>query len=446
MAFGLRLGTVTASNELKEMELLFDRLWPLPRSITGDGVRKSHDLIGEHVPLRRLEIPSGTQVFDWQVPPEWNVDQAYVIAPDGRKMLDFHVDPLQLVGYSLPFRGRLSKAELDEHLYSLPDQPNAVPYVTSYYHPTWGFCIAHHDRLQMPDGEYEVVIDSRLSDGSLTISDAVLPGESEKEVLISTYTCHPTMANNELSGPLVATFLYKRLAALPRRRLSYRFVFTAETIGAVAYLHEKGQELKRNMVAGYVATCTGGPTGLTYKRTLAGNTLSDRAAEHVLRHLPVDEAKVNRVIDFAPTGSDERQFNSPGFRLPVGSLIRTKYGTYPEYHTSLDTKEFMDLRAVQSTLATYFAVCQVLEGNAVYRNTAPYGEPRLGIRGLYPKSSIAAQNVATADALFWVLNLADGTHDLLAIAERSNLPFAQVRDAADQLEQVGLLKETSAPC
>lgn len=434
---------MTASNELKEMELLFDRLWPLPRSITGDGVRKSHDLIAEHVPLQRLEILSGTQVFDWQVPQEWNVDQAYVIAPNGRRILDFHVDPLQLVGYSVPFRGRLSRLELDEHLYSLPAQPSAIPYVTSYYQPTWGFCIAHRDRLALPDGEYEVVIDSRLSDGSLTISDCLLPGECEEEVLISTYTCHPTMANNELSGPLVATFLYKRLAALSKRRLSYRFVFTAETIGTITYLHEKGEALRRNLVAGYVVTCTGGPAGLTYKRTLSGDTLSDRAAEHVLWHLPVDGARVNCVIDFAPTGSDERQFNSPGFRLPVGSLIRTKYGTYPEYHTSLDTKEFMDLRAVQSTLDAYFAICQVLDGNALYRNMVPYGEPRLGIRGLYPKSSVAAQNVATADALFWVLNLADGTHDLLAIAERSGLPFAQIRDAANKLEQAGLLKESS---
>ncbi|NLG08638.1 MAG: DUF4910 domain-containing protein [Deinococcales bacterium] len=425
--------------ELAALERLFDRLQPLPRSITGDGVRRTHDVLAELLPLERLEVPSGTQVFDWEVPLEWNVDQAYLVAPDGRRLLDYAAEPLHLVGYSVPFRGRLSRAELEPHLYSLPEQPDAIPYVTSYYSPRWGFCLTHEQRLALPDGEYEVVIDSRLEPGSLTLSECLLPGASEQEVLVSTYTCHPSMANNELSGPLVAAFLYARLARLPERRLSYRFVFAPETIGAIAYLHLRGAALRDRVVAGYVVTCTGGPAGLTYKRSFAGDSLADRAAEHVLAHLE-GEPCPPRVIDFAPTGSDERQYNSPGFRLPVGSLVRTMYGTYPEYHTSRDDKAFVDLAAVQRTLDAYYRICRVLDGNVVYSSRVPYGEPQLGRRGLYPTATVAARNVGAADALFWTLNLADGHHDLLAIAARSRLPFEAVQDAARALSAAGLLE------
>lgn len=422
------------------MEALYDRLQPIPRSLTGDGVRRTHDLLGELLPLRRLEVPSGQQVFDWQVPPEWTVNEAYVVTPDGKRVLDFRDEPLHLVGYSVPFRGRLARAELDGHLYSLPAQPTAIPYVTSYYAPRWGFCLSHEQRLALPDGDYEVVVDTRLEAGSLTLSDCLLPGDSEDEVLLSTYTCHPSMANNELSGPLVAAFLYLRLAQLPRRRLSYRFVFAPETIGALAYLDLYGPELKRRVIAGYVITCTGGPKGLTYKRSLAGSTLADRAASHVLAHFVDLPNRLTSVLDFVPTGSDERQYNSPGFRLPVGSLMRTKYGTYPEYHTSLDNKAFLDLRAVQRTLDAYNEVCAVLDGNSRYQNRLPYGEPQLGRRGLYPTTTVGAENVAVADATFWNLCLADGDHDLLSIAERSGLWFAEVVQAAKRLEAAGLLE------
>lgn len=424
-----------------EVERLFERLWPLARSLTGDGVRRTHDVLGELIPLERSELPSGTQVFDWTVPPEWRVVEAYLLDPNGRKILDFADNNLHLMGYSQPFRGRISLEELEPHLYSLPDQPDAVPYVTSYFSPRWGFCLAHTVRSQLTNGDYEVVIDTVLESGSMTISDCLLPGESSQEVLFSTYTCHPSMANNELSGPIVSALLYRHLAELPHRRLSYRFVFAPETIGAIAYLHLNGGLLKERTVAGYVVTCTGGPSALTYKRTRDAPTLSDRAAEHVLVHWQGDPGGSPKVVDFAPMGSDERQYNSPGFRLPVGSLMRTMYGTYPEYHTSLDNLRFVNPPAVMRTLDAYVEICRVLEGNIILNNNKPYGEPQLGRRGLYPTVTVSGANVGVADATFWVLNLSDSEHDLLSIAERSGLPFRSVEAAAQALVAAGLLVE-----
>lgn len=426
--------------ELVAMERTFDRLWPLPRSLTGDGVRRSLDVLAEYIPLSRLEVPSGTAVHDWEIPAEWRVHEAYLVGPDGRRVLDWRDHNLHLVGYSIPFRGRLSRQELNEHLYSLPDLPTAIPYVTSYYRARWGFCLSHEHRAQLPDGEYEVVVDTELTPGSVTIADCVLPGTSRREVLLSTYTCHPMMANNEISGPLLAAFLYRRLELRKQRRLSYRFVFAPETIGAITYLSLRGSELAAVVDAGYVITCVGGPGGLTYKRSRDAPTLADRAVEHVLDHLD-DEVKGSvTTLDFVPTGSDERQYGSPGYRLPVGSLMRTMYGTYPEYHTSLDDKAFVNLENVQRSLDAYESVCLVLDGNETLVNTSPYGEPRLGARGLYPDLTMAGSNVGAADAVFWVLNLCDGNTDLLAIAERSGLPFGSIRAAADALQTVGLLE------
>lgn len=427
--------------ELASMEELFDALWPLPRSLTGDGVRETHRLLSSVMPLETFEVPSGTRVFDWTVPPEWRVNEAYVVAPDGRRALDFAESTLRLVGYSAPFRGRLSLEELQGHLHSLPDLPDAVPYVTSYYRERWGFCLSERERRALPPGEYEVVVDTELFPGSLTYSHAVLPGETGAEVLLTSYTCHPALANNELSGPLTLAFLHRRLASWPRRRLSYRFVLAPETIGALAYLHAHGEHLRRAVVAGYVVTCTGGPGGLTYKRS-RDPSLADRAAEHVLAHL--HEPHPPRIMGFTPVGSDERQYCSPGFRLPVGSLMRARYGTYREYHTSLDDKAFMDLAAVQRTLDAYEAVCRVLDGNETLVNLSPYGEPRLGERGLYPDLAVGGSNHRVNEAVFWVLNLCDGENDLLAVAERSGLPFDEVRAAADRLTAVGLLAPAPA--
>jgi aminopeptidase-like protein len=422
-----------------QIEALFDRLWPLLRSLTGEGVRTTHDILSEYVPLQRIEVPSGTRVFDWVIPKEWNVREAYLIAPDGRRIFDVADNNLRLVNYSIPFRGKLSRAALDGHLHSRRDMPDAIPYVTSYYQPRWGFCLSETERQALPDGNYEVVVDTELSEGALTISEAVLPGMESDEVLISTYTCHPSLANNELSGPLVAAFLYRRLAAWPERRLTYRFVFAPETIGAIAYLSMRGDHLREHLVAGYVATCTGLDTHFTYKRSRRGDSLSDRAAEHALNHLGFE----HKVHDFAPTGSDERQYCSPGFDLPVGSLMRGAYSEYKEYHTSLDNKALIDFDSLRGSVDTYEAVCSALDRNVTFENLSPYGEPQLGRRGLYPTLGAADQS-RHVEALMWVLNLSDGTNDLLSIAERSRLPIAQLWSAALRAEATGLLRRVFA--
>lgn len=435
------VGTTSAVNaararERAELEAVFDRLWPLPRSLTGEGVRATHDILAERLPLQRHEVPSGRKVFDWTVPPEWVVRQAYVEAPDGERILDVHRNNLHLVGYSVPFTGTVSREELDDHLYSLPDRPDAIPYVTSYYAPRWGFCLPDRQRRVLASGDYRVVVDTELVQGSMTLSEAVLPGDTDEEVLLSANTCHPSLANNELSGPLVAAFLYGRLAAWPRRRLSYRFAFLPETIGAIAFLALRGEHLRRRLRAGLVLTCAGDGGALTYKRTRRHGSLTDRAAEQVLPGFgPV------RWRDFTPTGSDERQYASPGFDLPVGSLMRTMYGEYPEYHTSDDDRSLIDFDALQGSIDAAEALCRAVDvGGARYRNLAPFGEPQLGRRGLYPDLTLAAKNVGAADAIFWLLNLSDGDHDLLAIAERSGLPLEALVDAAERCAAAGLLE------
>lgn len=414
----------------KEIETYFDRLWPILRSITGEGVRQTHDILSEIVKLERTEISSGTQVFDWTIPKEWKVNEAYIIDPNGKRILDVKENNLHLVNYSIPFRGILSKSELGGHLYSLPDKPTAIPYVTSYYSPRWGFCLSQQERDKLPDGNYQVVVDTELFEGSLTLSEAVLQGESQDEVLISTYTCHPSLASNELSGPLVTAFLYKELARLEHRRLTYRFVFLPETIGAITYLHLRGEHLKKHLVAGYVVTCIGDAGNFTYKRSRQssiGPTLAlvDRAAEHVLKH----SERAYKVLDFSPLGSDERQYCSPGFNLPVGSLMRSQYGTYPEYHTSLDNKDFVSFEAMAESVQMYLSVMKTLEQNRIYKNLFPHGEPQLGKRGLY--ETLGRNTIPElSSAVFWLLNYADGEHDLLDIAEKSDYSVELLDKAA----------------
>lgn len=423
----------------QDIEAYFDRLWPILRSLAGEGVRKTHAILGEIAPLKQVEVPSGTQAYDWTIPDEWAVREAYVIDPGGRRILDVRENNLHLVNYSTPFRGRISRQELDAHLFSLPAQPDAIPYVTSYYQRRWGFCLTQRQRDSLPDGLYEVVVDTDLVRGSLTLSEAVLPGESEAEVLVSTYTCHPSMANNELSGPLVSAFLARRIAAWPRRRLTYRFVFGPETIGAIAYLQLRGAHLKRHMAAGYVVTCIGLDKPFTYQRSQRGNTLADRCAIHALTALGTPF----EVRDFHPTGSDERQYCSPGFDLPVGSLLRGPYTQYPEYHTSLDNKALISFPALQGSVAALEAICRALEANAIYRNLAPFGEPNLGKRGLYPSVGGKRADMAhrrRVHATLWLVNQANGERDLVAIAERSGYPIELLSEIARQCLDAGLFE------
>jgi aminopeptidase-like protein len=441
--FSATSDSAAATGELSEseseIELLLDRLWPILRSITGEGVRETLAILSEVVPLQRIEVASDTKVFDWTVPPEWVVREAYVLTPAGERILDVRENNLHLLNYSSPFRGTLTRAQLDAHLYSLPEQPQAIPYLTSYYERRWGFCISQHQRDDLPEGDYEVVIDAEHVQGSLSIGEAVLAGEGDGEVLISTYTCHPSLANNELSGPLVAAFLYRRLSRWPARRLTYRFVFAPETIGAIAYLSLRGEHLRESLLAGYVVNCVGTDDRFTLKRSRRGDTLADRAAVHVLKQL----REQPRVLDFFPSGSDERQYCSPGFNLPVASVMRSMYGNYPEYHTSLDNRDLLCIRALRESIDVYERIMRTLDANRPYVSLTPMGEPQLGRRGLYGTLG-TRENTRFTDALLWVLNYADGEHDLLAVAEMSGIALEELAHAATACRDADLLGEAHA--
>jgi aminopeptidase-like protein len=420
------------------MEGMFDECWPLPRSLTGDGVRRTHDIIARHIPLRRHEVPSGTAVFDWIIPDEWSVGEAYVLTPDGRRILDFKENNLHLVNYSVPFRGTVSLAELQAHLYSRPSAPEAVPYITSYYKERWGFCVSDRERRDLVAGDYEVVVDTEIRPGSLTISDASIEGESKGEVLITTYTCHPSMANDQLSGIIAATMLWKRIAAWPRHRLSYRFVFLPETIGSIAYLSMQGRHLVENMIAGYVVALVGGRGPFTYRRSRRGNSLADRAVECFLASC----GEAYDMVNFDPSrGNDQRQFCSPGFDLPMGCLTHTPMQKSEEYHSSLDDKERLSFAAMEKCIDAYENILSSIENNGLYLNTKPDGEPHLGKYGLYDDigDSGSKQPPALQNAIMWVLNMSDGRHDLMAIAEKSGYPFSLVAEASRRLLAADLL-------
>jgi len=401
-------------NSIAEIEQYFDRLWPICRSITGKGLRESFKILQEIIPLQLTEVPTGTRCFDWEIPKEWNINDAYIITPDGRKICDFKEHNLHILNYSIPFEGYVSFDELDKHLYSLPELPDAIPYVTSYYKEKWGFCIPHNLRMQLPhSGRYYVKIDSTLSNGSLTYGDLILKGETDKEVLFSSYLCHPSMANNELSGPLCMAFLYQKLANLPKRKYTYRFVLAPETIGIIAYLAKNGFYMKEKTVAGYVMTCCGDNAPFVYKMSKHQKSLADRVAAHVLKH----QAIPYKIISFAVGGSDERQYCSPGFNMPVGSLTRSMYQQYKEYHTSLDNKDFISFTAMEQTINTYFEFVRAIELNDYYKTTIPYCEPQLGKRGLYPDSVLANADRQYIHRLMHLLSFSDGDHDLIEIAE-----------------------------
>lgn len=443
---------------INTIEDYFDRLWPILRSITGPGVRETHEILSEILPLERIEIPSGTQVFDWTVPKEWKVNEAYVITPSGEKILDVNKNNLHLLNYSISFKGEITKEELDQHLYSLPDIPEAIPYLVSYYKPRWGFCISDNQRRELANGIYKVVVDTELFDGSLTISEAVLPGQSEEEILFSTYTCHPSMANNELSGPLTTAFLYRLLAAIPNRRYTYRFVFLPETIGSIAYLSIQGESFKKKLRAGWVVTCIGDRGPFTFKQSRKGDTLTDRVTEYVLGIISNNnvvklDATFNEFIQmefddsnpciipfFPDDGSDERQYCSPGFNLPVGSIMRTMYGKYNEYHTSLDNKDYISFEAIMESIYLLFNFSMVLEKNITCINLIQNCEPQLGKRELYPTLG-ASKNIDNyTSALLWILNMSDGENDLLTIAKKSRYDIQYLFDIVGECVSKGIMK------
>ncbi len=413
---------------------LAGELYPICRSITGDGVRETLRRVAERVPLTVHEVPTGTQVLDWTVPREWNVRDAYVANAAGERVIDFREHNLHLVGYSVPVRQTMTLDELRPHLWTIPEHPDWIPYRTSYYQESWGFCLTQRALDALPDGTYEVVVDTVLESGHLTYGECLLPGDVSDEVLISTHVCHPSLANDNLSGIVLAAALGEHLRPLPRR-LSYRFLFVPGTIGAIAWLHANRERTAR-IAHGLVLTSVGDRGPLTYKRSRRGDAPVDRAVAHVLAASGEEHA----ILDFSPDGYDERQYCSPGFDLPVGRLTRTPNGRYPEYHTSADDLDLIDAASLAGSFRTVLAILSVLENDASYVNLSPYGEPQLGRRGLFRPAGGRKPDSSTEQALLWVLNLSDGTHSLLDVAERSGLPFPEVKAAADALVEAGLLE------
>lgn len=420
-------------------EEIFDlaaRIFPICRSITGDGVRRTLREIGAHLPLEVHEVPTGTEVFDWMIPREWNIRDAYIKNSAGEKIVDFAQSNLHVMSYSLPVRKRVSLAELKEHLHTLPEQPDLIPYRTSYYADGWAFCMAHRQLQQLREDSYDVVIDSSLENGSLTYGEYLHKGETDEEFLLSAHVCHPSLANDNCSGVALLTHLARRMVGL-QTRLSYRFLFAPGTIGAIAWLaaNEAGSA---RISHGLVVSMVGDGGGPTYKKSRRGNAPIDRAMEHVLHHT----GTATTIEDFSPYGYDERQYCSPGFDLPVGLFQRSKYATIPQYHTSADNLSFIKGEHLLESYNEIVKTITIIENDAVYYNTMPKCEPQLGKRGLY--SRVGGKNIAAENmAMLWVLNLSDGDHSLLDIAERSTLPFEIILRATRLLQGHGLL--TSRP-
>ncbi|MCC5952004.1 MAG: DUF4910 domain-containing protein [Acidimicrobiia bacterium] len=409
------------------------------RSLTGDGVRATLDRIGDLVGgLDRHEVPSGTQALDWVVPDEWNLRTAYIEDADGRRVLDTDETSLHVVGYSEPIDAVVEGSELDAHLHSLPEQPDAVPYVTSYYRRTWGFCLSEHQRRSLGDGPFRVVIDATLEPGHLSYGELVLPGDTTDEVLLSTYVCHPQMANNELSGPVVATALARWLRRLPRRRYTYRLLFAPETIGAIVYLSRHLDHLRRHVRAGWVLTCLGDDRTYSYVPSRLGGTLADRVSLTVLDELPGGYDRYS----FLERGSDERQWCSPGADLPVCSIQRSKYHTYPEYHTSLDDLDLVTPSGLQGGFDVLRSCIELLEANDRWVAAQP-GEPQLGRRGLYPTTSRTGAT-ASVKPLTDVLAYCDGHHDVMDLTEVTGLPWRQVVDHLDALATAGVVRRAES--
>ncbi len=417
----------------QQMHGLIGELYPICRSITGNGVRRTLDIIGRNIPLTRHEVPTGTRVFDWTVPKEWNIEEAWVENSRGERIIDFRNNNLHVLNYSTPVNKTVNLAELKQHLHSLPDHPDWIPYRTSYYKENWGFCLSHNQLQSLPEDNYRVVIDASLTDGALSYGECLIPGETEEEVLFSCHICHPSLCNDNLSGIALMVQL-ARLLRGKTLRYSYRFLFIPGTIGSITWLARNEAQAAR-IKHGLVVVCVGDEGPFTYKKSRQGNAVIDRAVQHILGQ----EGGHFELIDFYPYGYDERQYCSPGFDLPVGSLSRSSHGCYPEYHTSADNLELVKPHSLAESLAIYLQVVDLLENNSTYINQNPKCEPQLGKRGLYRAVGATAHHAFDEMALLWVLNLSDGKHSLLDIAERAGTPFGKIKAAADALIEAGLL-------
>ncbi len=414
---------------------LAKRLYPISRSLTGAGVRETLAVLSEFIPLEIHEVQTGTEVLDWTIPREWNISDAWIKDPTGAKIVDLADLNLHVVGYSTPVHLELALADLLPHLHTVPEIPNAVPYRTTYYDENWGFCITHERLETLIDGVYEVYIDSSLTNGSLTYGEFFHPGDSDEEVLLSSHVCHPSLADDNVSGMVVAAAVGQRVSQMSDNRLGVRILFAPGTIGAITWLSRNRDRVDK-IKGGMTLVCLGDDQPFTYKRTVFGDRSIDRAAALVL-----GKDTANDLIDFHPYGYDERQYNSPGFRLPIGSLMRSQHGQFREYHTSLDNLDFIDGAQLAASVDAVEHIVTTMDQNRLYRNLAPYGEPQLGRRGLYQAVGRAAAPQSLSYAMLWILNLSDGDHDLIDIALRSGIGFDRQVEAASALEQNGLLVE-----
>jgi aminopeptidase-like protein len=420
------------------MMALIEELFPICRSITGDGLRRTLKILERYIPIEVHEVRSGTPVLDWTVPREWNIRDAYIAHEDGTHVVDFATNNLHIVQYSQPIDVIMPLAELLPHLHSLPDQPDWIPYRTSYYAEDWGFCLSHRQLSSLADGRYRVFIDADLAPGHLSYGELLIPGQSDETVLFSCHVCHPSLANDNLSGIAVATMLARHIQTL-RPRHSYRFLFIPGTIGSLTWL-ARNEHNVRHIVHGLVLSCLGDSGGVTYKQSRKGNAAIDRIVAHVLRH----DNTPHSIRPFVPYGYDERQYCSPGFDLPVGCLTRTPNGKYPEYHSSADNLSLLRPECLGHSLAVLRQIVTIIEENSIYRSRSPKGEPQLGRRHLYATMGGQAATSEEKMALLWVLNLADGEYSLFDMAERAELPFVKIRAAADALLAAELLDPVSA--
>jgi aminopeptidase-like protein len=412
---------------------LVEKLFPICRSITGNGVRETLKIIQQYIPLKIFEVPTGTKVFDWEIPKEWNIKNAFVENEKGKKVIDFKNNNLHVLGYSIPVNKTVGLSELQNHLYSMPEMPEAIPYVTSYYKERWGFCLAHKDREQLKDGNYKVVIDSELKDGHLTYGELIIPGKSKKEIFLSTYICHPSMANNEASGPAVVAYLAKWILSSPRE-YTYRIVFIPETIGSITYLSKNLDQLKKNIIAGFNVTCVGDNRAYSYLPSRYGDTYADKVALNILSFNQPDFLKYS----FLDRGSDERQYNAPGIELPVCSIMRSKYYEYPEYHTSLDNLSLVSPEGLYGAYNIYQQCLELLEKNKNYKIKC-LGEPQLGKRGLYPTISTKSSSQETRKMMDFIC-YCDGSNDLIDISNRINVSVSDLYPIIKKLQNADLLE------
>tara|TARA_B100002019_G_scaffold292933_1_gene317882 strand:+ start:4338 stop:5615 length:1278 start_codon:yes stop_codon:yes gene_type:complete len=418
-----------------EIYQLARKLWPLNRSISGEGVRETLDVISKYIPSINIKsIPSGTKVFDWTVPKEWRVKEAYILDPNGKKICDYSINNLHLVGYSAPFKGNIELEELKKHLHTLPDQPTAIPYVTSYYKSRWGFCLTHDQLNTLENGTYEVVIDTTLFDGQIDYGELIIKGKSDKEIFLSTYICHPSMANNELSGITVVTFLSKWLLEINNPEYSYRIIFIPETIGSIAYLSMNYKEMKKKIIAGFNVSCVGDDRAYSYLPSRSGNTLSDLVAKHILKWIDKNFIEYS----WLDRGSDERQYCAPGIDLPIASILRSKYGSYPEYHTSLDNLEkVVTPKGLEGGYWALRKAIKAIERNKRYKASF-LCEPQMGKRGLYSTLSTKQSDIKVK-LMMDILSFSDGENSLVNIAENLNVPVWSLYDSVDILEKHNLI-------